>query len=94
MRIQKRLKAVTDELDRAKEELRVAGEQLSFQTDVTTDAEHLKVVSETPLADRDLKEAQRDLEGIRKHYEHLRQRIEDLRKDQDRLLDEMSERPN
>ena len=94
MRIQKRLKAVSDELERTKQELQVAGEQLSFQTDVATDAENLKVVSETPLANRDSSEAQRDLENIRKHYERLRQRIETLRKDQDRLLDQMSERPS
>ena len=80
---------IGDRLSRAREELRIAEEQLLFQMDVLEEAKTRMLVSETPLADEDYRIAREDFERLRRVRDEAAARIEDLQKEQDRLLDRM-----
>lgn len=92
MRIEQKLADSSERLARAERELQIAGEQLAFQTDVAEEARNRMLVSETPLADREYREARDDLERMRRHYEQIRLAIPEIRREQDRLLDRLIER--
>ena len=89
MRIEKSMSQIGDRLSRAREELRIAEEQLLFQMDVLEEAKTRMLVSETPLADEDYRIAREDFERLRRVRDEASARIEDLQKEQDRLLDRM-----
>jgi hypothetical protein len=89
MRIEKSMSQIGDRLTRAREELRIAEEQLLFQMDVLEEAKTRMLVSETPLADEDYRIAREDFERLRRVRDEAAVRIEDLQKEQDRLLDRM-----
>jgi hypothetical protein len=78
-----------DRLARARQDLRIAEEQLLFQTDVVEDARTRMLVSETPLAERDFRTARDDLERLDRQRARLAVEIADLQREQDRLLDRM-----
>ena len=80
---------IGDRLSRAREELRIAEEQLLFQMDVLEEAKTRMLVSETPLADEDYRIAREDFDRLRRVRDEAATRIEDLQKEQDRLLDRM-----
>ena len=89
MRLQKSLSELGERLTKAREELRIAEEQLLFQMDVFEDAKTRMLVSETPLADREYQEASGDLERMRKARDVKQAEIAELQQEQDRLLDRM-----
>jgi hypothetical protein len=89
MRIEKSMSQIGDRLSKAREELRIAEEQLLFQMDVLEEAKTRMLVSETPLADEDYRIAREDFERLRRGRDEAAARIEDLQKEQDRLLDRM-----
>jgi predicted nucleic acid-binding Zn-ribbon protein len=89
MRIQKNLSDLGDDLNRAREDLRIIEEQLLFQTDVVEEAKTRMLVSETPIADREFRIARDDLDRLQRERGRLITEIDELRREQDRLLDRM-----
>ena len=74
---------------RAREDLRIVEEQISFQLEVVEDTKTRMLVSETPLADRDFRIARDDLGRMHKEKERLTAEIARLVVEQDRVLDRM-----
>jgi hypothetical protein len=93
MDVRDRLRALTEELDRLRTEVRILDEQVEFQTDVAGDARLRAMVSETPLAERESREAGDDLARLVRSRDETRARIDALRAEQDRLLEQLIEPP-
>ncbi|MGH9198731.1 MAG: hypothetical protein ACRD1T_23755 [Acidimicrobiia bacterium] len=89
MRIEQQLNDITDRLARLRREMEIASEQLTFQKEVVDDSKTRMLVSETPLADREYREARDDLRRLEKYYEECRLELDELTKIQDRLLDRL-----
>jgi hypothetical protein len=89
MSIQKNLAEIQERLNQARQELRIAEEQLLFQMDVMEEAKTRALVSETPLADREHAQARGDYERMLRVRAEALAAVEDLQKEQDKLLDRM-----
>ena len=89
MKVQKNLSEISERLSKAREELRIAEEQVVFQNDVLEDAKTRMLVSETPLADREFRTARDDYERLVAQRERAQTEIVELQGEQDRLLDRM-----
>jgi len=89
MSIQRSLAELQERLNKARQELRIAEEQLLFQMDVMEEAKTRALVSETPLADREHAEARRDYERMLRMRAEAQAEVDDLQKEQDKLLDRM-----
>ena len=70
-------------------ELSVAAEQLAHLEDEADDARMRALVSETPLAEQDKREAQRHAAAMRRHRDDLLEEIRRLEASQDALLDRL-----
>src|ERR1700737_4563887 len=70
---------------------KLAREQVAFQSGVADDAQVRMVVSGTPLADREFREARDDLERLKRHEEKTRGTIAELSEERDRLLERLFE---
>jgi hypothetical protein len=86
--VERRLRQVGDRLRQLREELGVTDEQLGQLADAEDDARLRALVSETPLAGEDHRQAARHAEAMRRHREHVRGEIERLERSQDELLDQ------
>ncbi|MCB0952242.1 MAG: hypothetical protein KDB13_05870, partial [Microthrixaceae bacterium] len=75
-----------------REELRVADEQVTHFADVSDDTRIRSLVSETPLADQEHREAQRTTNAMERHRQDLRDQIARLEIEQDELLDRLNSR--
>lgn len=91
MNVRDRLRALSEEIERMRTELAIADEQVAFQADVAADARLRAIVSETPLAERESREAHEDLARLQRAREETAARIEALREEQDRLLERLIE---
>jgi hypothetical protein len=89
MRLERSMSQLNERLSRAREELRIAEEQLLFQMDVLEEAKTRMLVSETPLADREYRIARDDHDRLQRQREQATALIAELQKEQDRLLDRM-----
>lgn len=89
MDIQKSLAEVGERLTKAREELRIAEEQLLFQMDVVEETKTRMLVAETPLADREYRIARDDYERLQRQRDDAQAEITALQSEQDRLLDRM-----
>jgi hypothetical protein len=89
MRLERSMSQLNERLLRAREELRIAEEQLLFQMDVLEEAKTRMLVSETPLADREYRIARDDHDRLQRQREQATALIAELQKEQDRLLDRM-----
>jgi chromosome segregation ATPase len=87
--LQQRLTEARDELARLRESLRILDEQVAFQQDVADEAETRAIVSETPLADRECREAQDDLRRLKRERQDVAAQMAELASEQDRLLDRL-----
>ncbi len=90
--IRRRLQEVSRRLQQCRQELHVAEEQLGHFSDTEADAQLRALVSETPLADRELREAARHAEAMAGHRDRLRAEIVVLEERLDELLDRLSHR--
>lgn len=88
-----KLRALSEEEAKIRTDLSIASEQLVFLQEVADDAETRKVVSETPLADREFNEARSDLERHRRYRDDLMRRLEEISRRRDELLDQMNRPP-
>ena len=85
----RKLRALTEDIKKLEEELRVSNEQLAFLGDVADDARVRMLVEESPMAKRGYDEAASDLERHRRNHTQLQGKIEDLRKRQDQMLERL-----
>jgi chromosome segregation ATPase len=91
--VERRLSHVHMRLRRAREELAVLDEQLSVVGDAAEEARIRALVSETPLADREFKDARRQVEALAAGRAEVARSIAELEAAQDALLDRLSPRP-
>jgi chromosome segregation ATPase len=87
--IERRLAELGDRLRVVRDELAVADEQLDQFNDTAEDTRLRALVSETPLADREHREAQRHADAMARHRTDLHTQIEQLMRQQDDLLDRL-----
>ncbi len=87
----KRLEDIREELTRSREAVRILDEQVAFQQGVADDAATAAVVEETPLANRERREAGGDLQRLRRERDDLRQCIAALVAEQDQILEQLFE---
>jgi hypothetical protein len=85
--VERRLAQVSERLRQLRRELEVSAEQLAHLADAADDARLRALVSETPVADRDSRQAGRHAEAMRRHRAKVEAEIARLERDQDDLLD-------
>lgn len=89
MRIREQLDELAARLAKASQELAVAREQVAFQSGVADEAQVRAVVSGTPLADREYREARDDLARLERHEQRTRSLIAEMNEERDRLLERL-----
>jgi hypothetical protein len=87
--LERRLTEVGDELRLLRRDLSVADEQLAQLADNAEEARIRSLVSETPLAEREHRDAQRHAEAMERHRRDVAASIERLERVQDDLLDRL-----
>jgi hypothetical protein len=90
--IERRLRAVGRRLSKLREELTITDEQLGLLADITDDTRIRSLVSETPLADEEHREAERTSSAMARHRVELADSIARLEAEQDDLLDQLAAR--
>jgi hypothetical protein len=88
--VERRLIDVGDRLKRLRQELAVANEQLLHFADEADDARLRALVSETPVSEREFRDAQRHAELVRRSRDEMLAEIASLEKSQDDLLDRLT----
>jgi hypothetical protein len=91
--VERRLIELSGRLKNLQEELRVADEQLEHFTDEAEDARIRSLVSETPLADREHRDANRHAEAMRRHRAEVVAEIDKVEREQNELLDRLLGEP-
>lgn len=89
--VERRLRKVAEQLSALREELRVLDEQLVHFDDAADDARLRSLVSETPAAEHDHREAQRHADAMKRRRADVATEIERLEIAQDQLLDRLTE---
>lgn len=87
---ERRLKSVGRRLASLRQELRVADEQIAHFAEMSDDTRIRSLVSETPQADQDHREAERTTNAMERHRAELRAEIMRLETEQDELLDQLN----
>ena len=89
--VEKRLFQAAERLKQLRAELKVVDEQLLFLNEAADEARLKALVSETPLADREHREAQKHAEAMTRHRAQLASTILEVERAQDELLDRLVE---
>lgn len=89
--LERRLSEGADRLKALRRELAVADEQLGHFADEADDARLRALVSETPGAEREFREAQKHADAMQRHRADLQNEIDQLERTQDELLDRLLE---
>lgn len=89
-RLERRLAELSHRLHDLRNELRVADEQLAHLADEADDARLRSLVSETPLAGQEHREAQRHADAMFHHRASVAAEIEALERQLDDALDRFS----
>ncbi|MEL7156593.1 MAG: hypothetical protein AAFN30_08335 [Actinomycetota bacterium] len=89
--IERKLKTLSEELVMLRSELRIIDEQLQHFVDEADDARLRSMVSETPLAAQEHREATKAVEGMRRDREAKMKRVAKLEAKQDSLLDDLGQ---
>ncbi|MEI7592672.1 MAG: hypothetical protein WCK41_05570 [Actinomycetes bacterium] len=87
--LERRLNELTGRLRTLRGELAVVDEQLAQLVDDAGEARIRSLVSETPLADQEHREAARQAEAMTRHRATLTAKLEQLERGQDELLDQL-----
>lgn len=88
--IERRLIDNGERLKQLRSDLAIADEQLTQLADEADDARLRALVSETPIADREHREADKHASTMRRHREEVVREIERIEAEQDALLDRLS----
>jgi hypothetical protein len=86
---ERRLRRGTESLVSLRNELSVVEEQVQHFSEEVHDLEIRALVSETPLADAESRDAMRHMQAMTKHRDYLREAIAELELRQDDLLDKL-----
>jgi chromosome segregation ATPase len=89
-RLERRLAEISQRLRDLRQELLVADEQLAHLADEADDARIRSLVSETPLAGREHREAQRHADTMHRHRAEVSAEIESLERALDEALDRLA----
>jgi hypothetical protein len=87
--LERRLAETTGRLKTLREELAVVDEQLAALTETADDARLRALVSETPLADRESRDASRHADAMSRHRADVAGQVAELERVQDELLDRL-----
>lgn len=87
--IKRRLTVVGDDLRSAKSEVAMLDEQVGHFADAAEDARLRAMVSETPLADKEHREAAKTVKNLTKDRQKWANRVVSLESLQDDLLDQL-----
>lgn len=87
--IKRRLTVVGDDLRSAKSEVAMLDEQVGHFADAAEDARLRAMVSETPLADKEHREAAKTVKNLTKDRQKWAARVVSLESLQDDLLDQL-----
>ena len=87
--VERKLSEAAERLRQLRSELGVVDEQLAFLTDAADDARLRAMVSETPMADKEHREAQKHADAMIRHRSQLVTQIGGLEKAQDELLERL-----
>jgi chromosome segregation ATPase len=88
--LQRRLVDVAERLKRVRAELAVATEQQQFLEEESEEVRLRALLSETPLAEAEAREARRHAEAMARHRQALESTLAELLGEQDALLDRMA----
>ena len=88
--LERRLTEVADRLRELRRELVVSDEQLRHLVEQADEARLRALVSETPLAEQEHREAQRHAEAMARHRADVQSEVDRLERSQDDLLDRLS----
>jgi len=87
--VERKLSEAAERLRQLRAELGVVDEQLAFLVDAADDARLRAMVSETPMADREHREAQKHADATTRHRTELVSQIDELERSQDELLERL-----
>jgi hypothetical protein len=87
--VERRLSEVAERLKAVRRELAVADEQLTFFDGEADDARLRALVAETPLGEKEFREAQKHADAMRSHRADLAAELAQLETTQDELLDRL-----
>jgi cell division septum initiation protein DivIVA len=87
--VERKLSESAERLRQLRAELGVVDEQLAFLADAADDARLRAMVSETPMADKEHREAQKHADAMTRHRTQLVTQIGELQKAQDELLERL-----
>ena len=87
--VERKLSEAAERLRQLRTELGVVDEQLAFLSDAADDARLRAMVSETPMADKEHREAQKHADAMTRHRSQLVMQIAELEKAQDELLERL-----
>ncbi|MDQ4089673.1 MAG: hypothetical protein M3163_05130 [Actinomycetota bacterium] len=87
--VERKLSESAERLRQLRSELNVVDEQLAFLADAADDARLRAMVSETPMADKEHREAQKHADAMTRHRSQLVTQITELEKAQDELLERL-----
>src|SRR4051812_20426410 len=88
--IERQLIETSDRLKQLRSELSVADEQLAALAQEAEDARLRALVSETPLADREHRDAEKHAAAMSRHRHEVADTIAQLERSQDDLLDRLT----
>lgn len=88
--VERRLTGVSGRLRALREELRVIDEQLLYLADEADDSRIRSLVSETPIAGHEFREANRHAEAMRSRRAEVLDTLSRLERRQDELLDQLA----
>ena len=88
--LQRRLVDVSERLKRLRAELAVTNEQVSFLDGEAEESRLRALVSETPLADAEARDARQQADTMARYRDTLIVQIGRLQREQDELLDRMA----
>lgn len=87
--VERKLSESAERLRQLRAELGVADEQLAFLADAADDARLRAMVSETPIAEREHREAQKHADAMSRHRTQLVEQIGELERAQNELLERL-----
>lgn len=88
--VERRLRSVARRLQALRSELSVANEQLEHFSELADDSRLRSLVSETPLAEKEHRQAERTSSAMARHRSALMEEIARLEVEQDELLDKLA----
>lgn len=88
--LRRRLVDVSERIKRMRADLAVAQEQLAYLEEEAEDARLRALVSETPLADAEARDARRHADALARQRDALERSVAGLVREQDDLLDRMA----